>query len=220
MNKILRLFSVVVLEGQIDDHEIINQRLIKEIDAVFENLQEKRVLSHKWHANLITDQKHQLGYTSFMSPSLTDRSNFNFFHSHISTTIQDFFHQLNYEGEWNFVNSWVSIYPKGAYVPLHDHKPMQWSGVYYVKAHDNCGDIIFTDPKEYALQNEPENTAYRGNFKHKITPKPGMLLLFPSYLKHETNPNEEDEDRIIISFNITTDRSNLHRCSSSKQINV
>jgi hypothetical protein len=45
-----------------------------------------------------------------------------------------------------------------------------------------------------------------------------MLLMFPSYLKHETNPNEEDQDRIIISFNITTDRSNKHRYADTNSI--
>ena len=218
MNKILRLFPVVMLESVLDDHQPINQRLINEINVVFDNLEKKRVLSHKWHSNIITDQKNNLGYTSFMGQSLSEKSNFKFFHNYISNTIQEFFHQLEYEGDWDFVNSWVSVYPKGAYVPLHDHKPMQWSGVYYVAAHDNCGDIVFTDPKEYALQNEPENTSYRGSFKYKITPKPGMLLMFPSYLKHETNPNEEDQDRIIISFNITTDRSNTHRYANTNSI--
>jgi len=155
MNKITNIFPVIVLESQIVNHEIINQRLVKEIDTHFDNLQDKRVLSYKWRANIMTDKKHQMGYTSFMGPSLTTLSNFNFFHKHISDTIQDFFTQLNYYGGWNFANSWVSVYPKGAYIPLHDHRPVQWSGVYYVAAHENCGDIAFTDPKEYALQNEP-----------------------------------------------------------------
>jgi uncharacterized protein (TIGR02466 family) len=211
MNKILNLFPVVVLDSIIDNHEYLNQKLMPEIHKVFDNLDKKRVLSHKWNSNVITDQKDQLGYTSFMGGSLTENANFNFFHDCIAEKIQEFFHQLDYQGDWTFVNSWISVYPKGAFVPLHDHKPMQWSGVYYVAAHDQCGDLLFTDPKEYALQNEPEQTLRRGVFKNIITPKSGMLVVFPSYLKHETNPNEVDKDRIIISFNITTDRSNQHR---------
>jgi uncharacterized protein (TIGR02466 family) len=206
MNKILRLFPVVMLEGIIENHEEINQRLTNEIEQLFAGLQEKRVLSYKWSSNIYTQEKHQSGYTSFIEgESLTEKENFNFFHQAISTTIEGFFQQLNFLGDWHFVNSWVSIYPKGAFIPLHDHSPMQWSGVYYVAAHENCGEIWFTDPKEYALQNEPKNTDYRDNFKYKIIPKSGMLLLFPSYLKHETLPNEQDQDRIIISFNINTD---------------
>jgi len=51
----------------------------------------------------------------------------------------------------------------------------------------------------------PAYTDFRGDYGYRIIPKSGMLLLFPGYLKHETFPNEEDTDRIIISFNILTD---------------
>lgn len=204
MKKIMNIFPVVSLEAIIDNHEEINARLLTEMESLFADGVKKRVLSYKWNDFLVTDEKHQLGYTSFNTTSLSEEPNFKFFYDHIQELITDFFHQLEYHEEWYFVNSWASVYPKGAYIPLHDHKPLQWSGAYYVKAHPNCGDILFTDPKEYALQNEPLNTMHRGNKQHRVSPVPGMLLLFPGYLKHETFPNETDEDRIIISFNINT----------------
>lgn len=202
--KILNIFPVVTLEAVIDDQEEINKKLLIEIDALFTDDVDKRVLSYKWNDHIITKDKHQLGYTSFNSNNIAYESNFKFFFDYISELITDYFSQLRFFDEWHYVNSWISVYPKGAYVPLHDHKPMQWSAVYYVKAHTNCGDILFTDPKEYALQNEPLGTMHRGNHRHRVSPQPGMLLLFPGYLKHETFPNETDEDRIIISFNINT----------------
>ncbi len=203
MKKINRLFPTVMLEAIIDDQETVNQRLLKELDVLFAG-NKKRVLSYKWKDFIITDDKHQLGYTSFNSGSLCEMPEFEFFYNQIGEVINDFFAQLDFYHNWQFVNSWASVYPKGAYIPCHDHRPMEWSGAYYVKAHKDCGKILFTDPREYALQNEPENTLYRGNHMHSIDPVPGMLLLFPSYLKHETMPNETDEDRIIISFNIVT----------------
>ena len=204
MKKIVNLFPVVTLEAIIDDQERINSNLLEELNQIFDSDSSKRVLSHKWNKFLVTTEKHQLGYTNFNSESLTEVSEFKFFFDHITPLITDFFAQLDYKGTWHYVNAWASVYPKGAFVPLHDHKPMQWSGSYYVKAHDNCGNIEFTDPKEYALQNEPTSTKHRGDHRHSVSPLPGMLLLFPSYLKHETMPNETDEDRIIISFNINT----------------
>jgi hypothetical protein len=35
-----------------------------------------------------------------------------------------------------------------------------------------------------------------------ITPKEGMVVLFPSYLPHETIPLQEDSERICIAFNL------------------
>ena len=36
-----------------------------------------------------------------------------------------------------------------------------------------------------------------------ITPKAGTLVLFPSYLEHKVNPNLSNEERIVISFNVS-----------------
>lgn len=200
----MNLFPVVTLEAIIDDHERINKQLLTEIEPLFGDNIDKRVLSYKWYDFLVTKEKHQLGYTSFNTSSLTELPQFKFFYDHIEPLITDFFAQLQFFGEWTFTNSWASVYPKGAWIPAHDHKPFHWSAAYYVKVHPGCGDIAFTDPKEYALQNEPANTMHRGNMMHRVTPQNGMLLMFPSYLKHETFPNETDEDRVIISFNIKT----------------
>ena len=36
-----------------------------------------------------------------------------------------------------------------------------------------------------------------------ISPEPGTLVLFPSYLEHKVNPNQSESNRIVISFNIS-----------------
>ena len=207
MKTIRPLFAVQTLEAIIDDYESINKKLLIELDKIFDSDDKKRVLSHKWNEYEWTNEKHSLGYTNFdprQPNSLTTDPNFNFFFEHISVLINEFFAQLDYYGNWYYVNGWASVYPKGAWVPLHDHRPLHWSAAYYVKTHKDCGNILFTDPKEYALSNEPENTRWRGNVMHSVEPTDGMLLIFPSYLKHETLPNNVDKDRIIISFNIQT----------------
>lgn len=205
MKKITKVFPVMMMEAIIDDHLAINQQLKIEISSLFEKIDEKRVLSHKWDDFVLTEESHNLGYSSFNSTeyhNLTEVEEFKFFYDHISKLITEFFGQLGYTRDWHFTNSWTSVYPKGAYIPLHDHKPVQWSGVYYVNAPKNCGNIRFIDPKEYALQNEPEGMDGRGFWKHVVVPESGLMLMFPGYLKHESMPSESEENRIIISFNI------------------
>ena len=41
-----------------------------------------------------------------------------------------------------------------------------------------------------------------------ITPKAGTLVLFPSYLEHKVDENLSNEERIVVSFNISLIRKN------------
>jgi len=207
MKVIRQLFPVPTLEATVDNYDSLNKKLIKEITELFDSGVNRRVLSHKWNEYKFSTQREELGYSNFDpldNNGLVGDDRFNFFFDQLSPLVNEFFSQLHYRQQWYFLNAWAAVYPKGAWVPLHDHRPCHWSGVYYVKTHKNCGNIIFTDPKEYALSNEPEQTLYRGNAMHTVEPTDGMLLLWPSYMKHETLPNQIDEDRIIISFNIIT----------------
>lgn len=210
MKIIKPIFPVPTLEAIIDDYENINKLLKIELDKIFDSDAKRRVLSHKWGNYEFTNERTTFGYSNFdpLEPSsMSDDKNFKFFFDHIAQLITEFFNELGYFDRWHFVNAWAAVYPKGAWVPLHDHVPLHWSGAYYVKTHKNCGNILFHDPKEYALSNEPEDFMFRGKNKSAVEPQDGMLLLFPSYLKHETLPNQEDEDRIIISFNINCDKA-------------
>lgn len=210
MKKIIQTFPTVMLEAIIDNEQEINAKLRYEIKKLFddENTQ-KRALSHQWEDFVVSSDNHLEGYSNFtLESNLIKNDKFLFFYNHIRPLISEFFEQLDYRDDWHFVNSWAAVYPKGAWVPLHDHKIMEWSGVYYVSAPEGCGDITFTDPKEYALAAEPPNTRWRGNYKQKFNPKNGKIILFPSYVKHETVPNQSEEDRVIISFNINTGTEN------------
>lgn len=202
MRKITNIFPVSLLDADIDNFQLLNAELIPKISNLFDSIKEKRVLSHSWKDFVLTETKESLGYSSFNDHDLSKDTNFEFFFIEISELITEFFSRLGYTQRWSFENAWCNIYPENAFVPLHDHRGIHWSGVYYVQAEKNCGDIIFTDPKEYALSFEPENTMYRGNNDFRIEPTPGKILLFPGYLKHETKPNLSNSDRIIISFNI------------------
>ena len=42
-----------------------------------------------------------------------------------------------------------------------------------------------------------------------IAPKEGALVLFPSYLDHSVNENTSNEERIVVSFNITINKKSI-----------
>lgn len=206
MKKIINLFSTPIFETVVKDVDDLNKNLVSAIHSLFDQNDSKRILSHMWKNNLQENVKSQLGYSSFNQHDLLQRSEFNDVFVLLRPLISDFFQRLNFQDDWKWENAWCNVYPHRAYVPLHDHRGVHWSGVYYVQAERGCGDLLVVDPKEYALASEPENTLYRGNMISNFVPESGKLIVFPGYLKHESEPNQSDNDRIIISFNINCEK--------------
>ncbi len=107
-------------------------------------------------------------------------------------------------------NIWININKYKDSNMLHCHPNSIISGVYYIKAPKNCGDISFINSSKDELQidwNKNKN-AYSGynayNSLEWFLPSiENMLYLFPSWLKHYVKPNmNKKEERISISFNL------------------
>lgn len=105
------------------------------------------------------------------------------------------------------VTAWASILGKDGYQQPHIH-PSAWiSGTYYVKipesvqpgSEDAQGGIEFGVPlANFPARYDPE--------VHRVAPEEGMLLMYPSYFRHQTVPSQDTEERISISFDaIATD---------------
>ena len=76
---------------------------------------------------------------------------------------------------------------------VHDHPNAAVAGVYYVSAPPGSGPICFYDPRDLPwLARDCE----------RLTPKPGLLVLFPSWLRHSVGPSFTDEPRISVAFNV------------------
>ena len=103
---------------------------------------------------------------------------------------------------------WAIINKKGNFNTEHIHANSNLSAAYYVKAPENCGDFKVVTPHSISRDKYPPREKptelNRLVANHKV--QEGDLLIFPSYLPHSVQPNESDEDRIVISFNIYIDR--------------
>lgn len=113
---------------------------------------------------------------------------------------------LGSEYKLGMENMWTTIYPEEGFIPKHTHPGSTVSGVYYVKAEQECGNIEFEDPAWLVKQ----SIHYYNNSNPKlpkatnfwVEPTPGRMILFPAYLPHSTKPNKSGKDRIILSFNL------------------
>jgi uncharacterized protein (TIGR02466 family) len=100
---------------------------------------------------------------------------------------------------------WAVINPKFASNFVHNHPNCVLSGVYYVKAPENCGGIFFKDPRDVAHMFSPAIAEITPWTLQKLTYRAteGKMIIFPSWLNHGVEPNLSDEERICISFNIS-----------------
>ena len=106
-------------------------------------------------------------------------------------------------------NFWLNVNINGSSNILHTHPESVLSGVYYVNAPENSGDIVF-----YSFDSNLNDTSY-GNYVYEsttshipmnrnitsITPEDSMLIMFPSHYLHSVDTSLSQEKRISISFN-------------------
>ena len=102
---------------------------------------------------------------------------------------------------------WINRNPKGASNTRHTHitysRPLLLSGVYYIKVPENSGRIRFYDPRLISLMNPPDYEYYHDSQLYNfIEPQEDMILFFPSWLEHDVEVNQSNEERISIGFNI------------------
>ena len=109
----------------------------------------------------------------------------------------------------NINNLWAIINEKGAWNQKHHHSNSDLSAAYYVSAHENCGDIVFYDPRPAPVYKHPipKSPNKLNATVNSIKPEAGMLVLFPSYLEHSVNPNLSNKKRVVISFNINLEKN-------------
>ena len=95
------------------------------------------------------------------------------------------------------VNSWTVLYREGNFQAPHIHHKPQVSGVYFASVPENLeppyGALVFSNP--YLV-----NT-FNGYDTNKIfMPKPGDIILFPSWYMHQAYPFYGEGHRLSIVF--------------------
>ena len=124
--------------------------------------------------------------------------------------------KIGYSGpKINMQAFWLNINGKNNYNEMHDHPGSFYAAVYYVKAKEEQGDIVFYNPipffSNYATANNAHQYDQFNSTNWGISPKTGKLLIFPSYLNHFVKINTVEEDRISISFNFNLDWKGLDK---------
>jgi len=173
--------------------------------------------------NINTELKNYIYKEKEKNPEGAKKSNVNGWHSdefdlknenlknfisEISKNIESAIKDMNWDLETQIVkitSMWSIINNKDAFNEKHHHGNSALSAAYYVKAKQNAGNIVFYDPRQANVFHHPTSKEVNSvNAQvQSVTPKAGTLVLFPSYLEHKVNPNLSNDERIVISFNVS-----------------
>ena len=131
-------------------------------------------------------------------------------HDEISIRTNKVANELKYPS-LELANWWANINPKGSHNVSHSHTLSLLSGVFYIKTPSDCGKLNFfrCNSELFELYQDsnhvaPDTFNPLNSLTHSIEPTPNTLYIFPSYLLHDVDMNNNDEDRISISFNFIT----------------
>ncbi len=187
------IFATPIWTSLIENYQTINDKMEKYIRNQKEkDLKGKKVSNIEgWHSqnfNLKDDE-------------------IVFFFQSITPNIQKAMEDMGWDLSKNKIeipNIWSIINKKRSSNAMHIHSNCYLSAAYYVKAPNDCGDIVFHDPRQSRLIRKPKLLKLNklNGEEVNIKPKEGLLVLFPSYLYHSVNESLSDNERIVISFNV------------------
>lgn len=94
-------------------------------------------------------------------------------------------------------NMWSNKHDNGGVTLLHHHSRSPIVATFYLRYKEGNGTLFFENPLEYHMCHEPReiiSTQYLELLQYD-------LVLFPGWLKHATEANRIDDERIVIGCN-------------------
>lgn len=180
------VFSIKILNRFSENTNDIKSQLFQSLNNI------------KFNYNSNWGKTHLLSTKTFSEDQLSQH-NLNLLQSFIDESLKEYCKSYNIDYKPYDMTSWIALYKSGDYAHLHNHGEADISGVYYIQTHENSGDIFFSSPSPGA----EASSIYKEHKEHySYKPKDGLLLMFPGFLNHGTHRNENENDRISISFNI------------------
>lgn len=115
-----------------------------------------------------------------------------------------FARQLAWDTKPKLDSLWVNLLKNRGHHSGHIHPHSILSGTIYVEAPPGAGAIRFEDPRLAMMMAAPQRRADAPEPLRQfvtVEPRPGLLLLWESFLRHEVLPGTSKGDRLSISFN-------------------
>jgi len=185
------LFATKLYEAEIGD-EVLLAELAHSIRTLATDDQAGRSWSH---------QHRYAGYTSYASlndlprrdPAFADLA--KLLNRHAAKFAQECAFELARKPKLDSL--WANLLKAGGHHSGHIHPHSLVSGTFYVEAAAGSGAIRFEDPRLPLMMAAPP----RAETFLSIEPRPGLLLMWESWLRHEVLPGTGRGERLSMSFN-------------------
>ena len=183
--------------------EIADEALLSELAHSIRSLAEDDVAGQRW-----SEEHRYAGYTSYASlndlprrdPVIGDLA--KLLTKHAAKFAQECAFELT--GKPKLDSLWVNLLRGPGHHSAHIHPHSIISGTLYVEVPKGSGDIQFEDPRLPMMMAAPiRRTDAPEELQPFVTvqPRPGLLLLWESWLRHEVLPGSARGERLSISFN-------------------
>lgn len=150
-------------------------------------------------------------FSSSVDKNVLHRPEFKHVHEIVMREVERYTRELlavNRKVQFYITNSWVNRHRRGQSAGPHVHHNSLISGVLYLKVNENSGDLVFHRdvlslipfPPALDLDMDGFNLYNCKSWGHK--PKTNDICLFPSVVMHSVDPNESDEERWCLAFNV------------------
>jgi uncharacterized protein (TIGR02466 family) len=200
MGKVYDVFGVPIYETVIDSDRI--SVVQSEIENSFNDLVSKGSFSRPraW----IYQDTHNVSDSTF-STNFLDDYDLKEVKEEIKKSLCSYLDAVSYNSSYQYkiASSWLTLTKKGEYAHIHSHSHFDISGAYYFRTNGEDGDLFFEHPLDII-----KSSIYLKNLPNRTLIKPyiGKMVLFPSWFKHGVKPNQTDNERISLSFNIELKR--------------
>jgi uncharacterized protein (TIGR02466 family) len=176
--------------------EVADQRLLGELAHSIRTLADDDEAGRRW-----SREHRYAGYTSYASlndlpkrdPAFADLAKL------LTRHAADFARECAFElpRKPRLDSLWANLLKSGGQHSGHIHPHSLISGTFYVEVPSGSGAIRFEDPRLPLMMAAPP----RPDTFVTVDPRPGLLLMWESWLRHEVLPGTGRGERLSISFN-------------------
>jgi uncharacterized protein (TIGR02466 family) len=188
---------------QLYEAEIADERLLEELGRSIRALAQDDRAGRNWSKEHLYP-----GYTSYASLNDLPKRDPGF--ADLTKLLTR--HALTFASECGFDlarkprldSLWANLLKSGGHHSGHIHPHSMISGTFYVEVPNGSGAIRFEDPRLPLMMAAPARAKDAPQDLQpfvSVEPRPGLLLMWESWLRHEVLPGAGKGERLSISFN-------------------
>ena len=189
---LLPIFTTPMWEARVNDYEKKKEKLVQ----AAKNFKEKYPESIKMNT-----------HSGYQSPlNLTKEPEFEKLFDLLCTLGLKAASELQFvECDIFITSAWVNFFETRQDMTYYHTHGDTFSGVVYLEAPKDSGKLVISNPGLNLVWQGCMLTGQKNKFtseKLVITPAEGKIFIWPSYLLHQVLPNNHDETRISLNFNL------------------